>query len=111
MTSEPRTQHDYGARDVEAARRVLVDLGQVLGTWFKDSIVVIGGWVPDLLLPDADEPHIGRPMRWRVATSRRTPTISASAWTTRLAASRPWRAPGANGATARSWQPPWRIFV
>jgi hypothetical protein len=59
MTNEPRTQREYGAREVEAARRVLVDLGQVLGSWFDDSIVVIGGWVPDLLLPDADEPHIG----------------------------------------------------
>jgi hypothetical protein len=59
MTSEPRTQHDYGQRDVEAARRVLVDLGQVLGSWFADSIVVVGGWVPDLLLPNTEEPHVG----------------------------------------------------
>ena len=59
MTDEPRTQNDYEARGVEAARRVLVDLGQVLGSWFEGSIVVIGGWVPDLLLPDAVEPHIG----------------------------------------------------
>lgn len=59
MTAEPRTQHEYGAREIDAARRVLVDLGQVLGSWFSDSIVVVGGWVPDLLLPEADEPHIG----------------------------------------------------
>jgi len=59
MTSEPRTQHDYGQRDVEAAWRVLVDLGQVLGSWFADSIVVVGGWVPDLLLPNTEEPHVG----------------------------------------------------
>ena len=59
MTSEPRTQHDYGQRDVEAARRVLVDLGQVLGTFFADSIVVVGGWVPDLLIPNTAEPHVG----------------------------------------------------
>lgn len=59
MTAEPRTHHDYGEREIEAARRVLVDLGQVLGSFFEDSIVVVGGWVPDLLLPDAEEPHIG----------------------------------------------------
>jgi predicted nucleotidyltransferase len=59
MTTGPRTQHDYGERDVEAARRVLVDLVQVLGSWFDDCIVVVGGWVPDLLIPHADEPHIG----------------------------------------------------
>jgi hypothetical protein len=58
MTTEPRTQHEYGAREIDAARRVLVDLGQVLGSWFSDSIVVVGGWVPDLLLPEADEPAV-----------------------------------------------------
>lgn len=43
MTAEPRTQHDYGEREIEAAHRVLIDLGQVLGSYFKDSIVVVGG--------------------------------------------------------------------
>lgn len=57
--TEPKTQHEYGEREIEAARRVLVDLGQVLGSYFEDSIVVVGGWVPTLLLPDADEPHVG----------------------------------------------------
>ena len=59
MTVAPRTQADYRPREVEAARRVLVDLGQVLGSWFADAIVVVGGWVPDLLMADADEPHVG----------------------------------------------------
>jgi len=58
MTPEPRQRDDYGGRQVQAAHRVLVDLGQVLAS-FKDSIVIVGGWTPDLLLPDADEPHIG----------------------------------------------------
>lgn len=57
--NEPRTRQDYGERETAAARRVLVDLGQVLGSFFRDSIVVVGGWVPDLLLPDAEEPHVG----------------------------------------------------
>jgi hypothetical protein len=59
MINEPRTQHEYGEREKAAARRVLVDLGQTLGSLFDDCIVVVGGWVPDLLLPEADEPHIG----------------------------------------------------
>ena len=59
MTAEPRTQHDFGEREVEAAHRVLIDLGQVLGSYFRDSIVVVGGWVPDLLLPGAEERHVG----------------------------------------------------
>ncbi|EIP98348.1 protein of unknown function (DUF1814) [Opitutaceae bacterium TAV1] len=58
MKSEPRQRNDYGNRQTEAARRVLVDLGQVLAS-FADCLVVVGGWVPDLLLPDAEEPHIG----------------------------------------------------
>ncbi|MGD0838364.1 MAG: hypothetical protein ABSB49_17125 [Polyangia bacterium] len=28
MTTDPRTQQDYGQREIEAARRVLVDLAQ-----------------------------------------------------------------------------------
>jgi hypothetical protein len=58
MNPEPRQQSDYTDRQVEAARRVLVDLGQVLAS-FSDCIVLVGGWVPDLLLPDAEEPHVG----------------------------------------------------
>lgn len=58
MSEEPRSQGDYSPRQVEAARRVLIDLGQVLGS-FLDCLVVVGGWVPDLLLKDAEEPHIG----------------------------------------------------
>ena len=58
MNPEPRHQNEYGARQTEAARRALVDLGQVLAA-FQDCLVVIGGWVPDLLLPNAEEPHVG----------------------------------------------------
>jgi hypothetical protein len=58
MSPEPRHEGDYSARQVEAARRVLVDLGQVLAS-FGDAIVIVGGWVPDLLLPAAETAHIG----------------------------------------------------
>ena len=58
MTNEPRHQSEYTSRQTEAARRVLVDLGQVLAS-FKDCLVVVGGWVPDLLIPQSQEPHIG----------------------------------------------------
>lgn len=58
MNPEPRQREDYSDRQVAAARRVLVDLGQVLAA-FVDCLVVVGGWTPDLLLPDADEPHVG----------------------------------------------------
>jgi hypothetical protein len=56
--TEPRHQDEYGARQTEAARRVLVDLGQVLAS-FEDCLVLVGGWVPSLLLKEAPEPHSG----------------------------------------------------
>jgi hypothetical protein len=58
MNDEPRQQDEYSARQVEAARRVLVDVGQVLAG-FQDCVVLVGGWVPDLLIPVAEEPHTG----------------------------------------------------
>jgi hypothetical protein len=58
MSPEPRHEGDYTERQVNAARRVLVDVGQVLAS-FGDAIVVVGGWVPDLLLPAAAQEHIG----------------------------------------------------
>lgn len=58
MSPEPRQREEYSERQCEAAHRVLVDVGQVLAS-FADCLVVVGGWVPDLLLPEAEEPHIG----------------------------------------------------
>lgn len=58
MNNEPRHESEYSPRQIEAARRVLIDLGQVLAA-FEDCLVVVGGWVPDLLLKDAEEPHVG----------------------------------------------------
>jgi predicted nucleotidyltransferase len=58
MNDEPRHQTEYNSRQVQAARRVLIDLGQVLAA-FQDCLVVVGGWVPDLLILEAEEAHIG----------------------------------------------------
>jgi hypothetical protein len=58
MNGEPRHEEEYSPRQTKAARRVLIDLGQVLAQ-FKDCLVIVGGWVPDLLLADAEERHIG----------------------------------------------------
>jgi hypothetical protein len=58
MNPEPRYKGDYTERQTDAARRVLVDVGLVLAS-FRDAIVVVGGWVPDLLLPHPEMPHIG----------------------------------------------------
>lgn len=58
MSEEPQSFGDYTKRQVEAARRVLIDVGQILAS-FRDSIVVVGGWVPDLLLPNQHPAHVG----------------------------------------------------
>lgn len=41
---------DYTERAVRAAHSVLLELGHILGQ-YRDDIVVIGGWVPELLIP------------------------------------------------------------
>jgi len=48
------TQKDYSADLVEAARRMLLELTRLLNE-YRDDVVVIGGWVPQLLLSN----HIG----------------------------------------------------
>ncbi len=58
MNPEPRHQEDYAPRQVEAAKRVLIDVGQILAS-FADCLVVVGGWAPDLLLTEAAEAHTG----------------------------------------------------
>jgi hypothetical protein len=43
---------------MEACRAVLIELVHLMGE-FRDHMVVVGGWVPVLLLPKATEPHAG----------------------------------------------------
>ena len=58
MKPDPLHAADYADRQVAAAHRVLIDVGQVLAS-FADAIIVVGGWVPDLLVPDAENKHVG----------------------------------------------------
>jgi hypothetical protein len=43
MTPEPRNEADYGARQTEAARRVLVDVGQKVSVSRRDLEVLSRG--------------------------------------------------------------------
>ena len=52
------TKIDYEARAVHAARAVLLELMHLLGA-YHDDIVLVGGWVPELLLPSKEFPHVG----------------------------------------------------
>ena len=49
---------DYNQIQVEAAHTVLLELIRVLGA-YKAHLVIIGGWVPALLLKESKELHIG----------------------------------------------------
>ena len=52
------TKRDYDAIQVEAARSVMLELVHLLGE-YRDDIVVVGGWVPSLLIPQGKARHIG----------------------------------------------------
>ena len=52
------THRDYSADLAEAARSVLLELVRLLGD-YRDDIVVVGGWVPQLILPQTPKQHIG----------------------------------------------------
>jgi hypothetical protein len=52
------TKRDYDAMHVQAARSVMLELVRLLGE-YRGDIVVIGGWVPALLIPQDKVRHIG----------------------------------------------------
>jgi len=58
MTKEKRHAADYSPAEVEAARRVMIEVAQNLGA-YADACVLVGGWVPDLLAPDPEEAYTG----------------------------------------------------
>jgi hypothetical protein len=52
------TQSDYKETEVQICFSVLLELMTILGE-FRDNIVIVGGSVPPLLIPDATEKHPG----------------------------------------------------
>lgn len=52
------TRRDYTVEAAEACKAVLIELVHLMGE-FRDHMVVVGGWVPALLFPEAPEPHTG----------------------------------------------------
>ncbi len=52
------TRADYPADEVAAARSVMLELVRILGE-YRDDLVIIGGWVPELLLSSGSARHIG----------------------------------------------------
>ncbi|WLH46181.1 hypothetical protein [Pseudomonas beijingensis] len=58
VPQEPQSAADYEDRTTTAVKAVLVEMGQILGS-FKGKFAVIGGAVPWLLLANDDMRHVG----------------------------------------------------
>lgn len=55
---EPQSAAEYDDRTTAAVKSVLIEIGQILGS-FKGKFAIIGGAVPWLLLANEDMPHVG----------------------------------------------------
>ena len=55
---EPQSAAEYDDRTTAAVKSVLIEIGQILGS-FKRKFAIIGGAVPWLLLANEDMPHVG----------------------------------------------------
>ena len=55
---EPQSAANYDDRTTAAVKKVLVEIGQILGS-FKGKFAIVGGAVPWLLLGNEDMPHVG----------------------------------------------------
>jgi hypothetical protein len=56
--ADPQTANEYDDRTTAAVKSVLIEIGQILGS-FQGKFAVIGGAVPWLLLDNLDMPHVG----------------------------------------------------
>lgn len=56
--TEPQSAVDYGDRTTAAVKKVLLEIGQILGS-YKGKFAVIGGAVPWLLLDNPEMRHVG----------------------------------------------------
>ncbi len=56
--AEPQHANDYDDRATTAVKQVLIEVGQILGS-FRGKFAVVGGAVPWLLLDNAEMAHVG----------------------------------------------------
>lgn len=55
---DPQSAREYEDRTTQAAKSVLIEIGQILGS-FRGRFAIIGGAVPWLLLDNEEMPHVG----------------------------------------------------
>jgi len=58
LIPEPQSANDYDDRTTAAVKSVLLEIGQILGS-FQGKFAIIGGAVPWLLLDNEEMPHVG----------------------------------------------------
>ena len=58
VVREPQAAGDYDDRTTAAVKSVLIEIGQILGS-FEGKFAIIGGTVPWLLLGEAEMQHVG----------------------------------------------------
>ena len=58
IPGEAQHASEYDDRTTAAVKSVLVEIGQILGS-FKGRFAIVGGAVPWLLLGNEDMPHVG----------------------------------------------------
>jgi len=51
-----KTAIDYNQGQIDAAHRIIIELVNLLAE-YQDDIMLIGGWIPELMFPELD--HIG----------------------------------------------------
>jgi len=56
--SDPQSANEYDDRTTAAVKAVLLEIGQILGS-FKGKFAIVGGAVPWLLLDNFEMPHVG----------------------------------------------------
>ncbi len=73
------TKSDYTSDGIQAARSVMLELHRMLGV-YADHIVVVGGWVPELIVPQETEAHVGSMDVNQAINHNSIPEISLSSW-------------------------------
>lgn len=82
-------RRDYSEDAVSAVKSVLLELVRLLGE-YRDDVVIVGGWVPELLLPAGPARHVGS-IDVDLALNHRTLQDTGYKTITRLLADRGYR--------------------
>ena len=55
---EEKELKSHRERVIEATRQVLMEVFKLLED-FRESLILIGGWVPIMIIPESEDKHVG----------------------------------------------------